>query len=233
MPIIGLPLFEDCFSSLNEAKMAQPSQWAAKIQGHYSLECYLDKRGLAQELLDPDVLRGRLSQLRSADQQPPIPSRSLPRFTTTSNPKERGIPRRRICCSNSIGTTRRTALSGRRRPQPKTLRNGRAVLWRQKRHSTSDDELVIQALTKIARKPGSASDEFREFFERRSERWRRIRHSIWNGRTSFTARRSNVLTFFRAFSSACSARSEGLSRSKRPMSSLKADSKRSRTASSR
>ena len=34
---------------------------------------------------------------------------------------------------------------------------------------TSDDELVLQALTKIARKPGSASDEFREFFERRSD----------------------------------------------------------------
>jgi len=32
---------------------------------------------------------------------------------------------------------------------------------------THDDELVLQALTKIARKPGSASDEFREFFERR------------------------------------------------------------------
>jgi S-DNA-T family DNA segregation ATPase FtsK/SpoIIIE len=29
--------------------------------------------------------------------------------------------------------------------------------------------LVIQALTKVARKPGSAADEFREFFERRAE----------------------------------------------------------------
>ena len=34
---------------------------------------------------------------------------------------------------------------------------------------TSDDELVLHALTKIARKSGSASDEFRELFERRSE----------------------------------------------------------------
>jgi DNA segregation ATPase FtsK/SpoIIIE, S-DNA-T family len=34
---------------------------------------------------------------------------------------------------------------------------------------TPDDELVIQALTKVGRKSGSAPDESREFFERRSE----------------------------------------------------------------
>ena len=65
LPTIGLPLFEDCFSSLNESKMVQPSQWAAKFRAHYALECYLDKRGLSQEMLDPEVLRKNLSRLRS------------------------------------------------------------------------------------------------------------------------------------------------------------------------
>ena len=34
LPVIGLPLFEDCFSSLNETKMVEPSQWASKFKGH-------------------------------------------------------------------------------------------------------------------------------------------------------------------------------------------------------
>jgi len=34
---------------------------------------------------------------------------------------------------------------------------------------SDDDFLVIQALSKVARKAGSADDEFREFFERRRE----------------------------------------------------------------
>ena len=77
LPIIGLPLFEDCFSSLNESKMVQPSQWAAKFRSHYSLECYLDKRGLAQEMLDPETLRKSLPSLRSDEQQPPLPDELL------------------------------------------------------------------------------------------------------------------------------------------------------------
>jgi S-DNA-T family DNA segregation ATPase FtsK/SpoIIIE len=61
LPVIGLPLFEDCFSSLNESKMIQASQWATKFRSHYALECYLDKRGLSQEMLDPEALRKHLS----------------------------------------------------------------------------------------------------------------------------------------------------------------------------
>jgi hypothetical protein len=80
LPIIGLPLFEDCFSSLNESKMVQPSQWAGKFKSHYSLECYLDKRGLAQEMLDPDTLRKNLAELRSEEQHPPIPEQLLNAF---------------------------------------------------------------------------------------------------------------------------------------------------------
>src|SRR5262249_44260105 len=34
---------------------------------------------------------------------------------------------------------------------------------------TPDDDLVLQALAKISRRPGSASEEFREFFERRGD----------------------------------------------------------------
>ncbi len=170
LPIIGLPLFEDCFSSLNEAKMAQPSQWAAKFKSHYSLECYLDKRGLAQELLDPDALRKRLDHLRSPEQQPPIPEPVLTAFhdyiesTGTRNLSTEALLFKfdwnytTLCFDRSKRTT------------PTDFSEWtRGALAAEAITITSDDELVLQALTKIARKPGTASDEFREFFERRTD----------------------------------------------------------------
>jgi S-DNA-T family DNA segregation ATPase FtsK/SpoIIIE len=170
LPIIGLPLFEDCFSSLNEAKMAQPSQWAAKFKSHYSLECYLDKRGLAQELLDPDVLRVRLDQLRLPGQQPPIPEPVLTAFhdyiesTGTRNSATEAL----LFKFDWHYTTHCFERSKKTSAKDFSERT-RGALEAEAITPTSDDELVLQALTKIARKPGSASDEFREFFERRAD----------------------------------------------------------------
>ena len=170
LPIIGLPLFEDCFSSLNEAKMAQPSQWSAKFKSHYSQECYLDKRGPAQELLDPDVLRNRLSQLRSPDQQPPIPEPILTAFHDyiesegTRNPATENL-----LFKFDWNYTTHCFDRAKKTSAKDFAERTRSALEAEAITPTSDDELVLHALTKIARKPGSASDEFREFFERRAE----------------------------------------------------------------
>jgi len=170
LPIIGLPLFEDCFSSLNEAKMAQPFQWASKFKSHYSLECYLDKRGMSQELLDPDVLRARLAQLRLPDQQPPIPEPVLTAFhnyiesTGTRNPATEAL----LFKFDWNYTTHCFERSKKTSAKDFSERT-RGALEAEAITPTADDELVLQALTKIARKPGSAPDEFREFFERRTD----------------------------------------------------------------
>lgn len=170
LPILGLPLFEDCFSSLNEAKMAQPPQWAAKFKSHYSQECYLDKRGPAQELLDPDDLRLRLSLLRSHDQQPPIPEPILNAFHEyiesegTRNPSTENL-----LFKFDWNYTTHCFDRARKTTDKNFADRTRGALEAEAIIPSSDDELVLNALTKIARKPGSAPDEFREFFERRAE----------------------------------------------------------------
>jgi S-DNA-T family DNA segregation ATPase FtsK/SpoIIIE len=170
LPIIGLPLFEDCFSSLNEAKMAQPSQWAAKFKSHYSLECYLDKRGLAQELLDPDVLRARLAQLRLPDQQPPIPEPVLTAFHDyIKSTGTRNSATEALLFKFDWNYTTHCFERSKKTSAKDFSERTRGALEAEAITPTSDDELVLQALTKIARKPGSASDEFREFFERRTD----------------------------------------------------------------
>lgn len=170
LPIIGLPLFEDCFSSLNEAKMAQPSQWAAKFKSHYSLECYLDKRGLAQELLDPDELRGRLFQLRSPDQQPQILEPILAAFHDyIESEGTRNPATERLLFNFDWNDTTHCFDRPKKTSAKDFAERTRAALKAEAIVPTPDDELVIQALTKIARKPGSAPDEFLEFFERRND----------------------------------------------------------------
>jgi S-DNA-T family DNA segregation ATPase FtsK/SpoIIIE len=170
LPVIGLPLFEDCFSSLNETKMVLPSQWAAKFKNHYALECYLDKRGLAQELLDPDILRGRLSQLRSDEQQPPIPEPILTAFHTYIESEGTRNPATENLLFNFDWNYTTNCFDRAKKSSSKDFsERARSALEAEGITPTSDDELVLHALTKIARKPGSASDEFREFFERRAD----------------------------------------------------------------
>jgi S-DNA-T family DNA segregation ATPase FtsK/SpoIIIE len=170
LPVIGLPLFEDCFSSLNESKMVQASQWAAKFRSHYALECYLDKRGLSQEMLDPEVLRKRLPVLRSDEQQPPLPDELLTAFEDyIESEGARNPATERLLfefdwrdVSNCFEKARKTTSKDFAERTRSALENEGIV-------PSDDDLVVIQALSKVARKAGSAADEFREFFERRSE----------------------------------------------------------------
>jgi S-DNA-T family DNA segregation ATPase FtsK/SpoIIIE len=170
LPIIGLPLFEDCFSSLNESKMAQPSQWAAKFRSHYSLECYLDKRGLAQQPLDPDILRETLSRLRSDEQQPPIPEQVIKAFEAyIHSDGARNSATENLLFRFDWNYTGQCFDKAKKSTSRDFAERTRNALEAEGLTPTPDDELVIQALCKVARKAGSAPDEFREFFERRTE----------------------------------------------------------------
>jgi S-DNA-T family DNA segregation ATPase FtsK/SpoIIIE len=170
LPVIGLPLFEDCFSSLNESKMAQPSQWAEKFKSHYSLECYLDKRGRAQEMLDPDSLRQTLARLRSDEQQPPLEEALLDAFENyIKSDGARNSATERLLFSFDWNYTTHCFDKAKKSTSKGFAERTRNALEVEGVAPTPDDELVIQALTKVGRKSGSAPDEFREFFERRSE----------------------------------------------------------------
>jgi len=170
LPIIGLPLFEDCFSSLNAAKLAQPSQWAAKFRSHYDRECYLEKRGLMQELLDTDLLRKRLVQLRSDEQQPPIPEPILDAFQAYINSDgARNFYTEQLLFKFDWNWTNYCFEKARKSSSKDFSQRTRDALEAEAITPTPDDELVIQALSKVTRKAGSAQDEFRDFFVRRAE----------------------------------------------------------------
>ncbi|MHC1763385.1 MAG: hypothetical protein AB9869_03620 [Verrucomicrobiia bacterium] len=170
LPILGLPLFEDCFSSLNEQKMAQPSQWAAKFRTHYALECYVDKRGLKQEPLDLDALRDRLRHLSSDEQQPPLPEEVLNAFKAyVESEGGRNASTENLLFNFDWKYTTHCFDKGKKSSSKDFAERTRNALEAEGLTPNCDDELVLQALTKVGRTPGSAQDEFREFFERRTE----------------------------------------------------------------
>jgi DNA segregation ATPase FtsK/SpoIIIE, S-DNA-T family len=170
LPTLGLPLFEDCFSSLSDAKMALASQWAVKFKAHYSLECYLDKRGLSQELLDPDALRHMLHQLRQPDQQPPMPEPVLAAFGDyIESEGTRNSATEYLLFTFDWSYTSRCFVKTKKTSAKDFGERTRSALDAEAITPSADDKVVLHALTKIARKPGSASEEFREFFERRTD----------------------------------------------------------------
>jgi S-DNA-T family DNA segregation ATPase FtsK/SpoIIIE len=170
LPIIGLPLFEDCFSSLNAAKMAQPAQWAAKFRAHYALECYLDKRGLMQEMLDMDTLRKKLQVLRSDEQQPPIPDAILEAFQAyIDSDGARNPATEALLFRFDWNYTNYCFEKARKSSSKDFAQRTRDALEAEAVIPTPDDELVLQALSKVPRKAGSAQEEFRDFFTRRAD----------------------------------------------------------------
>ena len=170
LPVIGLPRFDDCFSSLNDGKMGQASQWSEKFKSHYSLECFLDKRGVSQELLDAETLRETLIKLRSEDQQPPIPDEVLSAFDSyIESEGKRNVATENLLFKFDWSYTRHCFDKTRRSSSKDFSERTRKALDDEGVVPTDDDALVILALGKVARRPGSAPTEFREFFERRSE----------------------------------------------------------------
>lgn len=170
LPVIGLPRSEDCFSSLNDAKMGQAGQWVAKFKAHYALECFLYRRGLAQEQLDSETLRQRLAQLRSEDQQPPLPTEVLAAFENyIASEASRSPATERLLFDFDWNFTSHCFDLTKKVNAKDFAEKTQLALEAEGIKPTADDKLVIDALAKISRKSGSAGIEFTEFFERRHD----------------------------------------------------------------
>src|SRR5690606_18890006 len=144
--------------------------WAGKFKGHYNLECYIDKRGPSQELLDTDHLRKTLSQLRLSDQQPPIPGQVLTAFHDyIESEGMRNSATENLLFNFDWAYTTHCFVRTRKTSAKDFAERTRNALDADAIVPSEDDKIVLQALTKIARKPGLASEEFREFFERRHD----------------------------------------------------------------
>ncbi|MDY7577266.1 FtsK/SpoIIIE domain-containing protein [Herbaspirillum sp. RTI4] len=170
LPIIGLPRFDDCFSSLNDKKMGQASQWAEKFKSHYTLECYVDKRGPSQELLDTETLRKTLARLLADEQQPPIPEDVLDAFSSYIDSEgKRNAATENLLFEFDWSYTRHCFDKNRRSSSKDFSDRTRKALDDEGVVPTDDDILVIESLKKVTRRSGTAPPDFREFFERKSE----------------------------------------------------------------
>lgn len=170
LPVIGLPRFEDCFGSLNEAKMIQAGQWAAKLRAHYAVECFLHRRGLAQEPLDNEDLRQRLTYLRSEEQHPPMPEDILVAFEAyIAAGGSRNSATEHLLFNFDWEYSSQCFDLAKKSNARDFAERTRMALEAEGIKPDTDDKLVIDALATIGRKSGSAAEEFTEFFERRRD----------------------------------------------------------------
>lgn len=170
LPIIGLPLFEDCFSSLKRPN--HPSQWRERFLSHYKLECYLNKRMPSSgDLLDQEKLREELKQLKNADAQDPnapvvddvllaafesyIESDSARNSATEHLLFDFDWSKAQVCFEKVTKTSAKDFAE-----------RTRKALELHDVKPSAEDETVLKTLERIARKPGTAEEEFRDFLGR-------------------------------------------------------------------
>ena len=65
LPLLGLPLFENCFAKI---PTTQPSKWRDRLRRHWRNESYLSKRDTNRNLLDTEELRDRLKDFHAKNE---------------------------------------------------------------------------------------------------------------------------------------------------------------------
>src|SRR5262249_31842121 len=108
--------------------------------------------------------------LRSDEQQPPLPEQVLEAFGGyIESEGARNSATENLLFNFDWNYTKHCFDKSKKSSSKNFAERTRDALRAEGLTPTPDDELVIQALSKVARKPGSAPDEFREFFDRRTE----------------------------------------------------------------
>lgn len=169
LPVIGLPLSEDAFASLNEAKMKLPSQWADKFRAHYGLECYLEKRGKQFELLDQETMRQNLRKLREDKGLAPVPEDVLCAFEAYIEATPRSTAVETLLYEYDWQHVQRCFDKDRKISRADFATLTRKALIDENVAISHDDDLLMKALQKMPRKSAGAPEECRDFFERHAD----------------------------------------------------------------
>ncbi|MCC7643313.1 MULTISPECIES: FtsK/SpoIIIE domain-containing protein [unclassified Janthinobacterium] len=169
LPVIGLPLSEDAFASLNEAKMKLPSQWAERFRTHYGLECYLEKRGKKFDLLDQETMRDDLRRLRDGKSMPPVPEEVLGAFEAYIEAAPRSEAVQAFLYEHDWQHAQRCFDKDRKISRADFATLTRKALVDENVSVSMDDDLLMTTLEKMPRKSAAAPEEYRDFFERHTD----------------------------------------------------------------
>jgi DNA segregation ATPase FtsK/SpoIIIE, S-DNA-T family len=171
LPVLGLPKYEDCFSSLTGMRMGQASQWRDKFTTHSKRECYLTKQQPSGELLNTETLRSTYKRLKE-DLDTPLPDAVLEAFDRYINVDSgTNSPEKELLFENDWEYVQQCFEKQKKRSSRDFAERTRFALLRESETDELSREtlLIIELLKKTSRKSGSATPEFREFFENHSK----------------------------------------------------------------
>lgn len=170
LPLLGLPLYEDCFKPLVDKKLGQPSQWRDRFELHQKNASYLSRRHSSGLLLAPEDLLKTYDKLRDAgaNGDSTISEEQLEAFGEYAKaaPSEMA-PAKKLLFDYDWSTIRKFfEKPSKKSPVRKFVDDTRKALeFKGTPASASDDAILVELESKSSRKSGEASDDEQAFYE--------------------------------------------------------------------
>jgi len=170
LPLLGLPRYEDCFKPLVEKKLGQPSQWRDRFELHQKKENYLNRRHSSGQLLAPEDLLKTYEKLSDAASSgdSPIPGDLLEAFCDYANaaPQDHAPSKKLFFGYDWAVVSKFFEKPSRKSPVRKFVEDTKKALeFKGKPPTTSDDAILAELKSKPSCKSGNASDEEKAFYE--------------------------------------------------------------------
>lgn len=166
LPALGLPLFRNCFNSIPQPKLNQPSAWATALSKHAKTTCYLHKRDPRNVLLDIDNLRKRLVELRET-QDPPMEDPLLDAFNNYIETKEhRCSATDRLFFEFDWDLVRHFFDKTKITVATEFIEKTRQALQGENLQPTQEEEALLDSMAKQMPKAGNASEDVTDFFNK-------------------------------------------------------------------
>jgi S-DNA-T family DNA segregation ATPase FtsK/SpoIIIE len=166
LPLIGLPLFRDCFDGVNA--MTQTSQWSRELKKHRKNAYYLDKRDGNLKPLDDEILAKSLSIQESytIDDPKRFDDAIIHAFSAYIQAYGRGKETEKLLFSYDWGKVKTLFIKEKTTSSSDFAQDSITALERDGKVLDKKEKLLLDSLKKVTRTDGNLSPEHVDFFEK-------------------------------------------------------------------
>lgn len=166
LPLIGLPLFRDCFDGVKAT--TQTSQWSRELKKHRKNSYYLDKRDSSLKPLDDETLAKSLSIQEDypLDDPKKLDDGIIRAFAKYIEAYGRGEDTEKLLFSYDWGKVKTLFIKEKTTSTSDFAKDSITALEHDGKAPDKDERLLLESLKKVNRTEGNLSPEHVEFFEK-------------------------------------------------------------------
>lgn len=169
LPLIGLPLYRDCFASVKNP--TQPSQWSAELRKHRKNSYYLDKRDSNLSPLDDETLTSALSVQHGYPEGNPnkLTNETLAAFSAYIAADGRGSATEGLLFKNDWSKVKTLFIKSKKTSSKDFHKETQKALENDAKVPTGDEQKLLDGLKNSAQTQNNLHEEHIEFFEKYHE----------------------------------------------------------------